>query len=189
MASIVNVSIAPANRSLALFTPLITGTAMYFSAKSAYTLSIFTASSIASSYVACAVCPSCHRNSAVRRNILVLISQRITLAHWLTRIGRSRYEWIQFLYVFHIMVSDVGRMISSSSSFASGSTMTPLPAGSFFNLWWVTTAHSLAKPSTCSASRLKNDFGINSGKYAFWWPVSLNILSSCCCIFSQIAYP
>ena len=30
--------------------------------------------------------------------------------------------------------------------------------------WWVTTAHSLANPSTCSASRLKNDLGIKSGK-------------------------
>jgi len=30
-----------------------------------------------------------------------------------------------------------------------------------FNLECVTIAHSLANPSTCSASLFKNDFGIN----------------------------
>ena len=44
-----------------------------------------------------AVCPSCQRNSAVRRNTLVLISQRTTLHHWLQSIGRSLQEVIQFL--------------------------------------------------------------------------------------------
>ena len=133
MASMVYVFRAPAKRSLADFTPLITGTAIYFSAKSAYTFSIFTASASASSFVAWAVCPSCHRNSAVRRKRRVRISQRNTLAHWLHRMGRSRYELIQFLYVFQMMVSDVGRMMSSSSSLAAGSTTTPPPLGSFFS--------------------------------------------------------
>ena len=41
--------------------------------------------------------------------------------------------------------------------------------------WCVTTAHSFAKPSTCAASFSRNDSGMNSGKYAFEWPVSLNI--------------
>ena len=33
-------------------------------------------------YVACAVWPSCHRNSLVRRNGRVRISHRNTFAHW-----------------------------------------------------------------------------------------------------------
>ena len=97
-----------------------------FSAKSAYTSSIRKVSSTASLSVPCAVCPSCHKNSAVRRNKRVRISQRTTLAHWFTRIGRSWYDWIHPLYVFQMMVSEVGRIINSSSSFASGSTMIPL---------------------------------------------------------------
>jgi hypothetical protein len=64
--------------------------AIQFSAKSAYTPSIFIVSTTASSAVAWAVCPSCHRNSAVRRNSRVRISQRTTLAHWLMSSGRSR---------------------------------------------------------------------------------------------------
>ena len=63
-------------------------------------------------------------------------------------------------------VSDVGRTMISSSSFDSGSTTTPFSA-SDFNLVCVTTAHSFAKPSTCSASFARNDLGINKGKYAF----------------------
>ena len=45
-------------------------------------------------------CPSCHRNSAVRRKRRVRISQRKTFAHWLQRIGRSRYD----LSLIHISV-------------------------------------------------------------------------------------
>ena len=85
------------------------------------------------------------------------------------------------------MVSEVGRTISSSSSLASGSTTTPFPSGSFIRRWCVTTAHSLANPATCSASRLKKDFGMNRGKYAFCTPVSLNMPSSIPCIFSHMA--
>ena len=44
----------------------------------------------ASSSVACAVCPSCQRNSLVRRKIRGRSSHRTTLAHWLSRSGRSR---------------------------------------------------------------------------------------------------
>ncbi len=97
IASIVYVSRAPAKRSVSLFTPCTTGTAMYFSAKSAYTCSIFCASASASSFVACAVWPSCQRNSDVRRNGRVRISHRMTLHHWLHISGRSRQECIQFL--------------------------------------------------------------------------------------------
>ena len=65
-----------------------------------------------------------------------------------------------------MMVSDVGRTIISSSSFESGSTTTPFSESAFKRVW-VTTAHSLANPSTCSASFAKKDLGINKGKYAF----------------------
>ncbi len=34
-------------------------------------------------------------NSAVRKNKRVRISQRTTFAHWLIKIGRSRYDCIQ----------------------------------------------------------------------------------------------
>jgi hypothetical protein len=84
------VSIAPANRSPSVLCPRTTGTAITFSATSAYTASIRDTSSRASASVACAVCPSCHKNSAVRRNRRVRISQRTTFAHWLISSGRSR---------------------------------------------------------------------------------------------------
>ena len=132
MASMVYVSRAPAKRSVSLFTPCSTGTAIHFSANSAYTFSMRRASSSASSRVAWAVWPSCHRNSAVRRNGRVRISHRITLHHWLHIRGRSRHECIQFLYVFQIIVSEVGRIISSSSSFAAGSTSTLFPSSLAF---------------------------------------------------------
>jgi hypothetical protein len=44
----------------------------------------------ASSRDACAVCPSCHRNSLVRRKTRGRSSHRTTFAHWLSRSGRSR---------------------------------------------------------------------------------------------------
>jgi hypothetical protein len=65
-------------------------------------------SSRASSCVAWAVWPSCHRNSLVRRNIRVRISQRITLAHWLMSSGRSRWLWIHLWKKWPMMVSLVG---------------------------------------------------------------------------------
>jgi hypothetical protein len=40
----------------------------------------------------------------------------------------------------------------------------------------VTTAHSSAKPSTCSASFAKKLSGMSSGKYALTWPVALKRL-------------
>lgn len=52
--------------------------------------SILRTSSSASSRVAWAVCPSCHRNSLVRRKGRVRISQRTTLPHWFKSWGRSR---------------------------------------------------------------------------------------------------
>ena len=51
----------------------------------------------------------------------------------------------------------------------------------------VTTASSGAKPSTCSASFLRKLSGMRRGKYAFWWPVALNMSSRARCIFSQMA--
>ena len=91
-ASMVSVSSAPAKRSLGDLWPTMTGTDIHSSANYWYTWIIFSASSTASSRVACAVWPSCHRNSAVRRNRRVRISQRTTFAHWLHKIGRSRYD-------------------------------------------------------------------------------------------------
>ena len=90
------------------------------------------------------------------------ISQRTTLAHWLSSIGRSRWLLIQRWKASPNSVSDVGRTISGSSSSAVGST-TSLPS-SAISRWWVTTAISLAKPSTCWASLAKKPSGISSGK-------------------------
>ncbi len=53
-------------------------------------------SSCASSAVRCAVWPSCHKNSVVRRKNEVRFSQRTMLAHWLMSTGRSRHDWIHF---------------------------------------------------------------------------------------------
>ncbi|MFH8753435.1 hypothetical protein ACH4GK_40265 [Streptomyces rimosus] len=46
----------------------------------------------------------------------------------------------------------------------------------------VTTASSDAKPSTCSASLVRQDRGMSREKYAFRAPVSLLRASSFCCI-------
>ena len=105
----------------------------------AYRSSAVSVSRIASASSACAVCPSCQRNSVVRRNIRGRISQRTTLAHWFSSIGRSRCELIHLAIISPMTVSDVGRTTSGSSS--------SLPPA------WVTTASSGANPSTCSASR------------------------------------
>jgi hypothetical protein len=71
-----------------------------------------------------------------------------------------------------MIVSDVGRTTSGSSSFL------PPPC--------VTTAVSGANPSTCAASLCRKDSGMNRGKYAFLWPVALNMSSSARCIRSQM---
>src|SRR6266581_1649975 len=81
---------APANFSLSVFLPVITGIAIHSSWKRRYTPSIWRASASASASVACAVCPSCHRNSVVRRNSRVRNSQRTMLHHWFMSNGRSR---------------------------------------------------------------------------------------------------
>ena len=103
-------------------------------------------------------------------------SQRTTLAHWLILSGRSRCPWIHLPNMCQIIVSDVGRTISGSSSSAPGSGSTPLlPSASVVerSRWCVTTAHSLAKPSTCSASFERKETGMKGGKYAFRQPVAL----------------
>ena len=89
----------------------------------------------ASSYEPCAVCPSCQRNSRVRRKgVGCLNSQRTTLHHWLRSRGRSRCERIQHAYAGYMIVSDVGRI-------AIGCSSSPSPDR-------VTHATSGAKPST-----------------------------------------
>ena len=60
-----------------------------FSQKSAYKFNICSVLSSASSAVACAVCPSCHKNSLERRNGLVSFSHLTTEHHWLYTFGRS----------------------------------------------------------------------------------------------------
>ena len=102
------------------------GIARWSSNKDLYISTIFNVSTIASFLVACAVCPSCHKNSDVLKNNLVLISQRTTFAHWLIITGRSRYDVIHFLNIDQIIVSDVGLTIISSSNFESGSTSRPV---------------------------------------------------------------
>ena len=108
----------------------------------------------------------------MRRNRRGRSSQRTTLAHWLSNIGRSRWLWIHLEKKLLITVSEVGRTTSGSSS------SLPPP--------WVTTASSGAKPSTCSASSFKKDSGMKRGKYAFSAPASLMRRSSSACISSQM---
>ena len=52
----------------------------------------------------------------MRRNIRGRISQRTTLHHWFSSSGRSRYELIHLAIISPMMVSEVGRMTSGSSS-------------------------------------------------------------------------
>jgi hypothetical protein len=65
-----------------------------------------------------------------------------------------------------MIVSEVGRMTSSSSRALSGSGINvTLPSTSTaLRREWVTMAHSLANPSTCCASLARNDLGMKSGK-------------------------
>src|SRR3546814_3943805 len=86
-----------------------------YSEKLRKTSSILSVSSIASSREAWAVCPSCQRNSLVRRNIRVRISQRTTLAHWFMSTGRSRQLCTQREKAAPMTVSDVGRTTSGRS--------------------------------------------------------------------------
>lgn len=70
-----------------------------------------------------------------------------------------------------MIISEVGRTTAGSSS------SLPPPC--------VTTASSGAKPSTWSASLVRYDCGIRSGKYAFCAPVSLMRSSISRCIRSH----
>src|SRR5438445_113579 len=63
----------------------------------------------ASSRVACAVWPSCQRNSVVRRNMRGRSSHRTTFAHWFKHNGRSRYDCTHLPRYSPITVSLVGR--------------------------------------------------------------------------------
>src|SRR4029077_19236074 len=63
-----------------------------------YMSRIVITSSSASFSVSCTVCPSCHRNSVVRRNGRVdVISALTTEFHTLMRIGRSRQLFTHLL--------------------------------------------------------------------------------------------
>src|SRR5919204_3516232 len=74
-----------------------------------------------------------------------------------------------------MMVSEVGRTTSGSSSFSP-------PA-------CVTTATSGANPSMCSASFSSKREGMNIGKYRFWCPVALIRSSTARWMASQIPKP
>ena len=100
---------------------------------------------------ACAVWPSCQRNSRVRRKgVGCLNSQRTTEFHWLSSSGRSRCERIHPWKAGYMIVSDVGRI-------AIGCSISPSPD-------LVTHATSGAKPSTCSFSALSFASDTNIGK-------------------------
>lgn len=72
---------------------------------------------VASSRVAKAECPSCHKNSLVLRNGCgCLNSQRTTLHHWFKRSGKSRCDCTQRAYDGYMTVSLVGRMAMGSAS-------------------------------------------------------------------------
>ena len=65
---------------------------------SLYSPRAYMTSASASSLVACAVWPSCQRNSRVRKNSFVaLVSQRTMLHHWLILSGKSRQLRIHLL--------------------------------------------------------------------------------------------
>ena len=179
---------APGKRSFSVFSPGMTGIARWSRRNSSYWPWIMRVSAIASSFVSWAVWPSCQRNSAVRRNKRGRISQRITFAHWLIKSGRSRYDSIQRAKAAPMIVSEVGRITYGSASSPAGIILVLPVTGSFTasRRWCVTTAHSVANPSACSASFSKYDSGMSSGKYAFWWPVALKRRSSCCWINSQM---
>ena len=74
-----------------------------------------------------------------------------------------------------MIVSDVGRIASGSSSFS------PPPI--------VTTASSGENPATCDFSLSMKLRGISSGNAAFTWPVALKRRSSCAVMFSHSAQP
>ena len=69
----------------------------------------------ASSLVACTVCPSCHKNSDVRRNGFVdFISARSAVFQKLSFRGKSLQLFIHFEYMEYASVSEVGRNASLS---------------------------------------------------------------------------
>src|SRR3990170_8904004 len=106
----------------------------------------------ASSFVGWAVCPSCHRNSLVlRKGLVALVSHLTMLHHWLILMGRSLQLLIHLANVAYMIVSDVGRMASFSSSGV-------LPPS-------VTQATSGTNPSKCSPSFFSKLSGMNMGKY------------------------
>mmetsp|Transcript_10588 Transcript_10588/g.23158 ORF Transcript_10588/g.23158 Transcript_10588/m.23158 type:complete len:236 (-) Transcript_10588:917-1624(-) len=150
-ASTVVVCFAPANFSLSVFWPLITGTASSSSYTRSYRSRMESTRFCAFSYVSWAVCPSCQRNSLERRKgVASLNSHRTTLLHWFSSIGRSRWLRIHFAKKGYMMVSEVGRM-------AIGSASSVVPD-------LVTHATSGANPSRWSFSVFSARSLTNSGK-------------------------
>ena len=76
--------------------------------------------------------------------------------------------------------------MTSSSSLEFGSGIKSVLSSFCLSLECVTIAHSLAKPSTCSDSLVKNYFGIKRGKYALVCPVFLNSISNAFLTLSHI---
>ena len=99
----------------------------------------------------------------MRRNSLVaLVSQRTMLHHWLIFSGKSRQLRIHFEKVAYMMVSDVGR----TASFSSSGVSPP----------WVTQATSGVNPAKCSASFLRKLSGMNNGEVDVPVPGCLDFL-------------
>ena len=116
----------------------------------------------ASSFVACTVCPSCHRNSDVLRNgFVALISERSAVFQKLIFSGRSLQLCTHLEYIVYARVSDVGRRASLSPS-------------SLFPEW-VTQNTSGLNPAKCSFSRPRSDSGISTGRNPFLTPSLANL--------------
>ena len=93
----VYVSSAPAKRSDGDFLPFTTGKASIDSHTAEYMSSASRAQVSAHTAEEWAVCASCQRNSALRRNGRVRSSHRTTLAHWLIFSGKSKKKYIRYI--------------------------------------------------------------------------------------------
>lgn len=129
--------------------------------------------SLLSSLDSWAVCPSYHKNSLVLiKGVGCLNSHLTTFVHWLTKTGRSLWEWIQSANEGYIIVSDVGLIAIFSSK-------SELP-------YLVTQATSAWNPSMWFFSFSKFFYETNIGKYTFLTPNFLNLVSKLYWIYSQI---
>ena len=83
-----------------------------------------------------------------------------------------------------MIVSDVGRTMSGSSSSPGGDE---LAVGALLEPVVRDDRALLGEALDVLGFLLEEASGMNSGKYAFWWPVALNMPSSTRWMFSQIA--